>query len=465
MSQLQPLAIIFPPAVDSPAEFRALLKGISIRSDTCPDLKTLKTILLRYPSCTPVVLMPFVLEGGQSGVQRTLEIKQHTTFSHVKIMGLLTLFDKISLHSFFGAGADVVLQPPLDCDQIALQLHALARSSAEHVISQLEIERSREMTRSTMNFLDTTRDGVLIVDSAGALIKANRAAERILALDPERMRESFNSISNSILPLLGTHRAQEAADGTIGSLVSSARVLLKRSDGRNTTILFRVMSLPGGGGEQVGFAFGVIDLSIAQQIAARLSNQERMRTLTLSLSCAALELLNSKTLGVPGRPLATIERLLERSPAPAILSDVIAPLIELADQALPAATAIRVSLRDDASILGTRADLYQLLGSLLWYAVERAGQGGETMIESERIDSESLSVVFSYTAHELVEPISGDYFLRLAEGEHTHILNPEAPAIHTLAFAQTFAERLGVSIEAKSSNRWIGKIRVLLPCA
>jgi PAS domain S-box-containing protein len=316
-----------------------------------------------------------------------------------------------------------------------------------------------------MRFLDTTRDGVIIVDDKGDLIVANRAAERILALNSDSVNASFALVSKQFSQYLTNHRQQEHEENSLAEIVSSAEVNIQRSDGRTACLLIRIMSLKGTQQQRVGFAIGIGDLSIPRQLANKLSNQERLRTLSLTLAATTLELLKTASLGIPGHPLKLAEQCLLLSKSPILLSQVMTPLLEILDLALPPNSEIRVSLRDDAAILATRADLFQLLGALLLFAADRAGSEGETSIESQLDDSgENIAVIFSYTAHELVEPISGDYFINLLQGEHGRFLNSNDTSVQTLSFAQKYAQKLGIQIEAKSSSKWSGKIRVLLPC-
>jgi PAS domain S-box-containing protein len=465
MKPILPIVIVFPPAAELSVEFQRLIAMLSLPMARCNGINQLPALLDLYPESTPVICMPFVLNDGRSGVNETLQIRNHAQFRGIKILGLLTLLDKISLHAFFGAGADIVLQPPFDIDLISLQLHALAKNSAEQRELYRLTDQDRDITRSAMRFLDTTRDGVIIIDDSSALVVANRAAERILALNSDDLNASFALLSPQFSPFLESHRKQEHSEQSLAEIVSSAEVAIQRSDGRTIRLFIRIMSLKGSEHQRVGFAIGVGDLSIPRQLANKLINQERLRTLTLTLAATTLELLKTPSLGVPGHPLKLAEHCLLQSKNPVLLSHVMTPLLEILDLALPTNSEIRINLRDDARILSSQADLFQLLGSLLLYAADRAGSDGETSIESRIQDNgENLAIIFTYTAHELIEPISGDYYVNLLQGDHGRFLSSNDSSVQTLSFAHKQAQKLGIQIEAMSSSKWSGKIRVILPC-
>lgn len=465
MNNLPPVAILFKPSLELAPYFQAPMNELPIAFAVCNSTPDLSECLRLYPNNAPVICMPFVLDGGRSGINETLQIRSIEAYREIKIIAFLTLHDKISLHSFFSAGADVVMHAPLDSDLITLQIHALARLYEEHRTVALRAKRDQQITSSTMRFLDTTRDGVVIVDDNAKLIIANRAAERILALDEENYHESFKKIAPQIIQLLEQHIERENEENSLGELLSSVDMTIRKNDGRTSPLLLRIISLIGSEGARVGFAIGIGDLSIPRQIAAKLLNQEQLRTVSLTLAAGALTLLRSPSLGVPGSPLKLLEQKFAQEPARILLSHVITPLMELVDIVIPAASEIRVSFKEDCEVMAARSDVFQLIGALLFFAVERTGPGGETFLDTKlSTDGEQVSLIFSYSATELVEPITGDYFMALAQGDHGRFLNKDDTSIHTLKYAQQIAQKLGISIEAKSRSRWEGKIRVILPC-
>ncbi len=465
MNNRPPVVILFKPALELAPHIQLPMNQLPVAFAVCNSTEDLSECLRLYHTNTPVICMPFVLDGGRSGINETLQIRSLEAFKDLKIIGFLTLHDKISMHSFFSAGADIVMQAPLDSDLITLQVHALAKSYEEQREIAGRAKRDQEITSSTMRFLDTTRDGVVIVDDNAKLIIANRAAERILALDEENYHESFKKIAPQLIPLLEQHIQRETEENSLGELLSSVDMTVRKSDGRTSPLLLRIITLIGSEGARVGFAIGIGDLSIPRQIATKLVNQERLRTLSLTLASGALALLRTPSLGIPGSPLKLLEQKFADEPERILLSHVITPLLELVDIILPPQSEIRVSFKEDCEVMASRSDVFQLIGALLFFAVERTGPGGETFVDTKlSTDGEQVSLIFSYSANELVEPITGDYFMALVHGDHGRFLFKDDTSIHTLKFAQQIAERLGVPIEAKSRSRWEGKIRIMLPC-
>ena len=108
MSAILPLVIVFSPAPELSVEFQRLLALLSLPMARCSGINQLSAVLNLYQEHTPVVCMPFALSDGRSSVNETLQLRSHAQFRSIKILGLLTLLDKISLHAFFGAGADIV---------------------------------------------------------------------------------------------------------------------------------------------------------------------------------------------------------------------------------------------------------------------------------------------------------------------------------------------------------------------
>lgn len=465
MVSSRPVVILFKPAADLAPQIHAILGHLKIALANCLSIDDLPACLRLYPEHVPVLCIPLVLDGGRSGINETMQLKSNPAFRHFKILGLLTLYDKISLYSFYSSGAEVVMQPPFDGDLISLQIHALARNFAEQQASRTYVEHEREITRSTMRFLDTTRDGVVILDSAHQLISANRAAERILALDNTDITASFARLVPQIKAFLDHHTEAEREENSLGQLVSSADVTLTKSDGRAAPLLLRIMTLLRGNGTPFGYAVGIGDLSIPRQLATNLSNQERLRTTVLTLASGMLNLMGVPSLGIPGQPLKLVEQRLGQEHAGITLSRVITPLLEMIDLILPPEAEIRVNIKEDCEVIATPSEVFRLAGSLLFYTVDQAGAGGEIGVESTISDDRSqVSLLFTYVAHELVEPISGDYFMALIQGDHSRFISRQNESIHALKFAEQFASRIGVTVEATLKSRWKGKIRVILPC-
>src|SRR5690606_29873982 len=116
---------------------------LSVRSvDTVDDVRALVD---EEAAPFDLFVVPAHTRSGLTGLSICLELRADPAFGNAPIVALSLTNDRAVARSLFGGGADVVLEPPYDADQLYFQIEALDRRRRSY-IEELERASLREGT-------------------------------------------------------------------------------------------------------------------------------------------------------------------------------------------------------------------------------------------------------------------------------------------------------------------------------
>lgn len=415
------------------------------------------------------IVVPISIQGGAGGMGICIQVKSEERLAATPILALLTSKEKAIVHSFYGAGADVVLLSPFDPDLLYLQLSALGRQKRGYDEQLRHINEYTGFRQSTINAFNTVHDGLLIVNPDYKAIFLNLAVRKILAVPDEVTEQQLADTITQYVPLLKDHEnrlrlakthAQPSED------FSSFDQKFVRMDGHSFRGVARVMALRGASNEIIGYAMSLTDMSSLQHLTNKLSQIERTRAFALLLSATCMRLSGSPHFGVPGSPTKYLQEGIARENLGADVGTVVTSLLEVVDLVINSETVVRVALNSNWHVAVRPSILIQILGHLIFYAVENSGIGGEVMVEAEENSAkQEVALIVTAVSRGLSTLLSDDYLGTLVRGDFSKI-SSDAPAASKINFgigeAQRLAHEIGRTIEMKRSAEAL-KVRIKLP--
>ncbi|MCO6430214.1 MAG: hypothetical protein J5J00_05085 [Deltaproteobacteria bacterium] len=345
--------------------------------------RTVQDIVKLSPDDSPeAIVVPSVLFDRSPCVTTCLQIKAQESLAALPILVCSWVKDLPAVSTMYGAGADVVLTPPLDADIVYHQLTALCRLTRAFKEELDENLRDRGLRQALVSSLHFIEDPVVILDSSEKLVFANRASREVLRIynAPDR------AMADAVLEPLATAISSELQKVTLPDDSGTPIVfqtMLKRATGEEFTAELRVISLRAPDDSIVAYCATLHDLTTPRELSATLGQMERLFSVSLLMAAACHELLNTDSLGSPGHALVRIEKALESQVIQCPLLPLVTAVLELLDIVISSRTSIKVQLPADQVIAIKPGDLFQLVGHLLVYASRYAGHHGSTTIRSQ----------------------------------------------------------------------------------
>jgi len=404
------------------------------------------------------IIVPLKLVDGQSGVTVCLRCRTTASLAAISVIGVTSSRESAVVGSFFGAGADVVLFPPLDPEHIAHQVAALARRSRsldEHVA---EIKKGSGLKRSIHEAFNAVREGVLVFSAEGTLTFLNEPARRLLGIEPDAPMTSLGGLAAQCAHLLGDLPTPEAAPPTQSTFT--------RLDGRPITLGVRSRPIIDGKETSAGVAVALTDINELAQLANVLEQDQRTRSLALICAAGCQALLTAS--GAPAHSLVPqIEEKLYAGEPRCRLSATVTALLEVLDTALNSDARVRIDMTTDAVVAARVSDVFLILGHLILHSVARSGIGGETTVTSARAPN-GVEVTVESELSALVVPNAHDSLARLIHGTwsegaaHRHTDRTRSPAFET---ARATAHNAGITLRERRINATTTVYVVTLPTA
>ena len=410
------------------------------------------------------VILPMRLSGGTSALTTCLQLKSIDILASIPVIVLAPGKDLAILESLYGAGADIVLSPPYDVNQIFFQVCALARQKRSFdELLQSKVESSG-LRLSTIAAFNSIREGILIFDLKLELIFANHSAYRMLGWDEQNLASDngtqFIPLLQNFIDELGPKRGAAALTGRI----QAKELQLLRKDGGRFRAVIRLSELDGQAGA-AGYAISISDLSEIDQLANILIQSDKTRS--LSLFCAALcrNMLGNHSLGTPTSPLHNLETIVEAEECKAPVAATITALLELLDLVINPNLVVKTELNEHQQVAVRPSHLLQLSGHLLLHSVDFAGPGGELRLACENSDDGCVVLSISALSRRVTPYVPNDQLSKLLQGElPVESRNSgEATLPFALIAAQNIADRYKSDVQIKNPYPHTLRLRVKLP--
>lgn len=459
-----PRVALFEPSTNETEGLLALFKKHDFVVRVILRPLDLMTLAKEEGQAFEAAVVPIQLSDGTNGISVCLQIKSEPTLSSIPVIGLSTSRDTALLEAFYGAGADLVFTAPFDMEHIRLQIVALTRQKR----SFDELIRSHQahvgLRESTVNALNTIREGLVMVDHEYRPIFANLSARSMLGLtenwehDLGKTGEQFRSWAK--------HHRQNRTDQS-DRRPSLLNVRANRLDGNSFRAEVRITDLFDEDARAIGYAFALADLSEIYQLYSALVQGQRTRSLCLSTAAACLRLVKSTQFAAYTSPLARVVELLEREPRECSLGIVVTALTETVDLLVSPSVSLKVDIRGNWNLKVTFPDLFQLLGHILLHAIEYAGLTGEVRMHAvETEDPNELAILVSARNRRVTPLLPNDNLSRLIEGKFAEVVDEpgeQSKLGFGLGAAQAIAPRYNTKVEYRELSDTEMELRVLLP--
>ncbi len=368
----------------------------------------------------------------------------------------------------YDAGAQLVILPQLPAQWIHHQLGVLGGASrqerAQHVRKKLEID----FLHQALHTMNLSQDGLLVFDFQQKLIFQNHSAKVLLGSDGSPGQASVITRMFSKFINEHEHSRKLQYEQSDGKLVSQFDTSIRSVDAREQRVKLEVLSLTNKGNvEAHGFAVRIIELAQFSQVAQRLDQELRTRSLCLLNTALAIKLLESRVNnGSPGL-LGIGNEFMANLPKSAALTNSIAQVLEFLDLAISPNVPVKVSVQEDYSIALPAVDLIQILGHMMLHGLQVAGASGEIKIESSaNIPGEGVTVQVSATSL-IIRALSPSEVLdEILHDQLADYLGGQAPATKLpagISAAQKLAEKHRTTIEYRQEESGEVKLRIRLP--
>ncbi|MCB0339203.1 MAG: PAS domain-containing protein, partial [Bdellovibrionales bacterium] len=393
-------------------------------------------------------------------------------FATIPIIAFVPSNDVAVLEAFYGSGADVVFQLPLDATVLFHQAASLTRLKRHFNETITKARESAGLTSSVMNAFHTVREGMIITDTTLLPIFANNAAGNLLgfpnSFPVDRIREVFDPLVSVIKREINSASAKSKSYS--GSpLVIQFETTIARYDNHAFLGEIRVTSLVDERGLSFGYAISISDQTELHQLRETLIQSERTRALGLICAAGARRLFKNGALGTPTNALGNLVKLLADEQPRSSLGALLTSLLEVVDGVMSPEVSIKVDVNEKLELAVRPSDLFQLFGFMVLKAVEFAGVGGQVEIRSERDAAVKNLWVFVVTAHarRLGPALPSDRFSHLLRGNFENAieraLGNSSKLPYGLNAAQSIADAYKVDVEFAKPTENTMKLRVKLP--
>lgn len=443
-------------------EFHLLSTALARREHTLELVHNPTELIERVNSQSldlDAIAVPMRLKST-SGMSVCLTLKANPAFATVPIIALVPRKDIAIIQSFYGAGADAVLVAPFDPEALHLQIAALARRTQIFREQMLAREDGLGLRGLALRALDLATEGLLIFDGYEALHFANTTAARLFGVSNgqlEVIEASCGPLKDLVRPLLTLTRIDNSAP----SFPEAQRVTITRADGLVRDLIIRIEMIGSAG--QMWIAASLTDETEILYLSRAFIQAQRTRSLALLSTSGALHLMQEKLGQIPLKPLHKLQSLLDSERTYASLNQVARTLLEFVDSIITISTDVRVSFTSDPLVALRSSDLFQLLGHVILYAIERAGSEGETTISSDLEEGgREVCVMINAENSKRTGLTTGRISEMILSETWGGASSETGKLLSGIGAAQQIADRYQISIEYKDQPSAL-KIRVRLP--
>jgi PAS domain S-box-containing protein len=435
------------------------MRDVELQTIAELDNEELEIIIANPPQA---FLLPLRLQNNTSGMSVCLKLRGRDELRFVPIIGFTQTGEKNVLQAFYDVGADCILTAPYQPEHIPPQVRALHRRFQEFSTLNRDQREKGGVSSSLQEALDLARDAIVLFDLRGEPYYMNSRAGDLFGIERLPDAEAFNFVRDRLREGLAAHRKRDANDRS----ASTAEVSLQRADGRSFFAGLRTKTLYSRDGALFSFAMSVNDLSELDQLSATLGQAQRTRSFGLLAAAGSLQLLeqtNTQSL----TPLIAIERMIEQAQRSAPLNSTLTSLLEFLDLVISPSVVVKVSVKEDYVIGMRSADLFQMLGHLILYAVEFAGPSGEVLMSFAEFEpGEGIPVTLVAKSKKVTPFVQDDYLSALIQGQLLNIGSGK-PVANKLASgliaAEEIANRYRSGIQYRNPDFSELKLRVVIP--
>lgn len=422
-----------------------------------------RELILDEASPFDAMIVPMRLLGGGNGLNILAQIRASDDLADTPVLVPSTTRDKAAIAGIYSAGADVVLTQPFDPDLLFLQLSSLGRLKRAYEEHRRSFETNTALRDVTIQALNTTREGLLLLSPAQEITFCNVAGQMLLGMgwpaSPEHLRR--------VTPQFQQALAQQPARGAQPQI--SERVLL-RADGQSFAAVLRLTELLRADNYCSGYAVSFIDRSEVQFIADTFLQSRRMQSLALVGTAAAYELVR----GGGGAPLPSfLSKLAEHLNQPAFechMDVIVSVLLEALDPIISPRVGIKLSVPQGLKVAVRPSHLFELAGYLLFEAIEFTSLDGEVTIlgEGGHDDGASTALIVSSECTRRQAFFSDDPLSKAIQQARTAAFSASGVSYAGglgigLDGAQVIADQYKTSVEYRQESAIKLRLRVKLP--
>lgn len=471
MTQIPRIAL-FQPETELDSSIRPLFQKHEYSIRVVLNHEEAEALVLEEAAPFDVLIIPLQLSDGSSGIASCIQCKGNQTLSGIPVIAVSPTGEKAILQALYGAGADIVFKIPLDDDAFFLQVTALARM---HRNFKEQINKSIHDTgllHPVVQAFHSMREGFLLFNPRGTVVFANSAAKAMLGVDGSDLDGEYQKLARQFKPVLKEHDAAvklDHAEFSVNAPSSTYDVTLYRLDNQTFRTVLTVSSVLLNKNELIGFSVALTNLAEIHHLGNTLVQAQRTRSLCLTMSSAALRLLEEKQGSMMLSPYKAVEEFIASSPRACSLDKTLTALLETLDLVVNPSVAIRIRAAKDLFLAISESDFFVLMGHIVLHAVEHAGTNGEISIHSsDNIPGQGVVITVSSEAQKATPFVLKDEISKLIRSDYTNVSSLKDLSdkfSFGLYVAQSIAERYRTSIEYQDDADTVIRIRVCLPAS
>ena len=361
MGQQIPRVALFEPDAELDAEIRPLFNKNEYSVRVVSGHEEAESLVHEEAAPFDVLIIPLQLSDGSSGIASCIQSKGNQVLSGIPILAITPSNERAILQALYGAGADIVYSLPADDDAFYLQVTSLARM---HRNFNEQINKSITDTglmHPVVQSFHSMREGFLLFNPQGTVVFANNSAQALLGVTGVDIENEYQRIARQFKPIIKEHDAAVKLDQEAQNYESPSNtydVTLYRLDNQTFRTILFVSSVLIGDRELVGFSVALTNLAEIHHLGNTLVQAQRTRSLCLTMSAAALRLLEMESGNMILSPYKAVEEFIASAPKTCSLDRTLTALLETLDLVVNPSVSIRVRADKEVHLAISESDFF-----------------------------------------------------------------------------------------------------------
>ena len=468
MSQI-PRVALFEPDGDLDAQIRPLFQKHEYSVRVVGGHAEAESLVHEETAPFDALIVPLQLANGSSGIAACIQSKANATLSGIPIIAITPTNDKAVLQALYGAGADIVYPFPIDDDAFFYQITALTRmhrNFQEHINKSIH---DTGLMHPVVQAFHSMREGFLLFNPQGTVVFGNQSANVMLGVTGNELENEYQKVARQFKPILREHDAtmkleQEKSASPIKP--TNYDVTLYRLDDQTFRTVLTVSSVLLED-SLVGFSVALTNLAEIHHLGNTLIQAQRTRSLCLTMSAAAIRLLEQASGNMLLSPYKAVENYIAAAPKSCSLDRTLTALLETLDLVVNPTVSIRVRVAQNLRLAISDSDFFVMMGHIVLHAIEHAGTNGEISITTtENVPGQGVPITVSSEAQTSTPFVLKDEISQLIRSDYTNVSSLKDLSdkfSFGLYVAQSIAERYRSTVEYQDNQDTVIRTRVCLP--
>ena len=437
-------------------------------------LSQIKDLILEEGAPFDCILIPSLLADGTPANSLCSQIRADSELKNtaIVVLNLEKQSEEQGIAAHYQAGADFVFSRPFDGSILYYQIVALNRIYTSIQSGVNEVLYGSLFESPFLASYDTLRDGLLVFDPNLSCKFVNDTGKLLLGVkqDHALSHEALSRVLAQFQPYLKEHRsrsllsspAKNTGEGGLGTQLSLS---LQRRNETSFRAILNISSLTWPDGKLGGYVVSFRESSFFDSILASAEQDQRVRSLALMSSYAALDLLDQLGPELKVSPLEEIDNFVSKIPNSCALGDTVSFLLHLVDDLIDPTVVVKIDLDESLTVAMNPAHVFQIAGLLLLTAADFISGKGEIALKTtNQANRNQIIMEIASVAHEpalffeasripdeLAESFPEEY-LRLLEVKHLGVNQ-----------ANQLAQLYNSSITYRQDSQQVLRLRVALP--